>query len=149
MKDTTVDKTTCTAHGCPCAGTASNGGSSWFCTYHLGTEASSWQRITQELRRLEWLILICRGIRVCYGTHRWDNAFRRMQQDIRLHQRTDLLFVKDKDVNAQQWLRRLEAVIDNAARGVQQPQLPMTPQPPAPSAQDPMQRVQFAVPAHA
>ncbi|WP_050466350.1 hypothetical protein [Herbaspirillum chlorophenolicum] len=147
MKDTTVDKTACAAFGCPCAATASNGGSNWFCTYHLGTEASSWQRITQELRRLEWLILICRGIRVCYGTERWEKAFKQIQHDIRAHQRSDLLFVKETDVNAQQWLRRLEGVIDNAARGVQQPQLPVMPQRQA--AHDPVQRVQFDLPQHA
>ncbi|WDZ97960.1 hypothetical protein Herbaro_09320 [Herbaspirillum sp. WKF16] len=123
MKDTTVDKTACAAFGCPCAATASNGGSTWLCTYHFGTEATSWQRITLELRRLEWLILVCRGIRVCYGTEKWENASRKMDHDIRMHQRTDLLFSPEKDGNPQAWLRRLESVIANAAAGARQPQL--------------------------
>lgn len=134
----------CSAYGCPCVATASNGGSSWFCTYHFGTEATSWARITLELKRLEWLLTVCRGIRAWYGTERWERVERMIQQDIRLHQRSDLLFNPEVDGNVTNWLRRLEAFIEHSVRGSVQPSLPVTPQQVA--AQDPMQRVQFAAP---
>lgn len=144
MKDTQVDHSMCAAYGCPCAATASTGGANWYCTYHFGTEATNWARITLELKRLEWLLIVCRGIRAWYGTARWEKVYRMIRHDIRLNQRGDLLFKPELDGSVSNWLRRLETYIDHSARGALQPSLPVTPQQQA--TQDPMQRVQFAVP---
>lgn len=142
----------CAAYGCPCVGTASTSGSgttSWFCPHHLGAEATSWARITLELKRLEWLITVTRGIRAWYGTERWDRVYRAIQRDIIGNQRSDLLFNRETDQNVHGWLRRLDSVVSHAARGAGQPQLPMGAQPVAMDKHDPMQRVQFAAPTTA
>ncbi len=145
MKDTQVNHSQCAAYGCPCAATASTGGANWYCTFHFGTEATNWARITLELKRLEWLLTVCRGIRAWYGTARWEKVYRMIQKDIVLNQRSDLLYSAETDGSVTNWLRRLEGFIDQCARGALQPSLPVTPQQVA--AQDSMQRVQFAVPA--
>lgn len=139
----------CAAYGCPCVGTASTSGagtSSWFCTHHLGTDAGSWARITLELKRLEWLLTVSRGIRVWYGTERWERVYRAIQHDILLNQRSDLMFNRETDQSVHGWLLRLEGVISHAARGVAQPQLPIGAQPVTMDKQDPMRRVQFTEP---
>ena len=150
MNDHEVDKSMCAVFGCPCVGTTStsaSGGGTWYCSHHLGTDAVAWPRITLELKRLEWLLTVCRGIRAWHGTHRWERVYRAIQRDIVQNQRSDLLFDAQLDQTVSRWLVRLETVISRCARGAAQPQLPVTPQQPA--AHDPMQRVQFDVPQHA
>lgn len=45
---------TCTAFGCPLAGSVSqstNGGDNFFCRYHIGSESGEWGAITMRVKR--------------------------------------------------------------------------------------------------
>ncbi|WP_034302521.1 hypothetical protein [Herbaspirillum sp. RV1423] len=143
-----VDTSKCAAYGCPCPGTSrssTSGGNNWLCPHHIGTDAGAWQRITAELNRLSWLVDVCNGIRIFYGTEKWERVYREIQRDIVAHQRSDLLFDKNVDASVTAWRNRLDTEISRAVSQHRQAEIIVAPAP----ASDPMKRVHLSMPAHA
>jgi hypothetical protein len=120
MIDHTVDKSLCAAFGCPCVGTttSSTGGTDkWFCGYHAGTDAISWQRITTELNRLSFVVDSLRKITRYRGRYEWEKVYREIQNDLRLNQRGDLLRQEHESVSA--WYARLDSELESVCKGAQ------------------------------
>jgi hypothetical protein len=108
------DPCNCAAFGCPMLGTmthSTTGADEWLCFLHFGKPSASWQRITAELHRLDWLAKAVRGIRVNYRTDMWPDTYRLATQSIRFNQRNDLLKTESESVPA--WAYRLEMVLSN------------------------------------
>lgn len=153
MNDHTVDKSLCAAFGCPCAGTttSSTGGTDkWFCGYHAGTDAISWQRITTELNRLSFVVSALQKITRYRGRYEWEKVYREIQNELRLNQRGDLLRALDESVSA--WYARLDSELESVCKGTQ-PALDLLPAANGPvidpGASDSWKRASFPVPEHA
>lgn len=118
MKDTNVDPTRCAAFGCPCAGTSSSstgGTDKWYCGYHAGRDAISWQKITGELNRLRFVVESMEKIIDNKGTEGWEKVYRGIQQEFQINTRSDLLRKKEESLFA--WYSRLDAELHNACKG--------------------------------
>ena len=145
MNSHTVDKSLCAVFGCPCLGTLS-AGSKWYCSFHHDREAVHWAKITLELNRLQWLVQIIRTTRVAYSqeTKRWPEVARAAKREITMHQRSDLLPLKDEIGGV--WIARLDAALNLALAEVKstsraQPQLDGVP-----IASETFKKASFSVP---
>ena len=143
------DPRQCSAYGCPMPGTmtgSTSGTSEWQCWLHFGRNIGSWQRISAELNRMQWLGATIVTLRRDYGGKiaTWTETYRLAVQSIRAGQRSDLLMVP-ADESVLQWIARLEAALSKACaeedRGPRQK--PLVTEQPA----DTFARVGFEVPA--
>lgn len=133
MNDHTVDKTMCAAFGCPCKGTMTNstgGTDKWYCSHHFGRDAISWSKITAELNRLGFIAEALQKINGHAGKHDWKEVYRRIQQDLQVNMRADLLRQSDESLSA--WYLRLDAELYKACKGSKPaPELPLQTEPTA------------------
>jgi hypothetical protein len=106
------DPRQCFAYGCPMQGSISSGttgSSKWLCWLHHGEEADRWQRITADLRRMEWLVMTITTLRRDCGSVHWDEAYATADRAMRQHQRSDLRHIEgEKLLN---WFSRLDAAL--------------------------------------
>jgi hypothetical protein len=140
--DHEVDHTRCAAHGCPMPGSvtsSTSGTQQWFCHFHLNCDVVSWNRISNELNRLGWLVAACSAIRAKQCSDDWPATYRKIQHEIRQHSRSDLLYNDKIDVGVRAWLHRLDSEIAKACNS--KPQLALVK-----AAADTWQRVQHEVP---
>lgn len=145
-----VDPSLCAAHGCPCLGTSSNstsGTDKWFCGYHAGTDAISWQRITTELNRMAFVVSAMQNINKYRSRYEWEKVYREIQNDLRLNQRGDLLRHEGESITA--WYARLDSELEKVCKG-SQPNFDLMPKAAGPvvdpGASDSWQRATFPVP---
>lgn len=104
----------CFAYGCPLLGSMSAntmGTTDWLCFVHFGCEISQYQRITAELRSLDWLSQAITDIRTRHHSPaEWAARYQRIEHDLVLNQREDLRFngAMHSRMDTELWLRRLE-----------------------------------------
>lgn len=106
----------CSAYGCPLDGSMSLGTGQrkkWWCFYHFGRDFNSYQAITAELHRLQWLAFAIRDIRRYAGDKRWPEVYKRIKHDIALAQRNDLQFFGNAKETKSAWLARLDDELKN------------------------------------
>ncbi len=117
MSADTDSTSNCYAHGCPMLGTntrSTTGSKEWLCMNHFGADASRWQTITHELRRLVWMVEATRLIRMHAGKASMDQYRERIARDINNAMCPDLL-QQDHEYD-QQWGIRIEGVLAASCR---------------------------------
>ena len=82
------------------------GGNQWQCWLHFGKDKSQWSEITAEIRRLHWLVDGIRCLRIAKGTSFWVSEVKKVQQAIKMAQRSDLM--NQPKESGQAWVERLE-----------------------------------------
>jgi hypothetical protein len=123
----TQDHRQCCAYGCPMPGSMSDsiGSSKWVCAMHHGQDPGRWQRITADLRRMQWLVTAITTLRRDYDSARWNAAYAEADQIMRHHQRSDLWHFEGEKLPA--WFARLDAALLASCRVIEEPsqQLPL------------------------
>lgn len=112
----------CAAYGCPLHGTSSThttGTAEWWCFAHFRADVGSYQRITAELRRLDWLANAITDVRDRDVNPNYGAAFQRIEHDLALAQRKDLLWTSPE--TDAQWMVRLERELEQLLRGDARP----------------------------
>lgn len=112
----------CAAYGCPLLGSMSasiQGASEWWCFTHFGKDVGAYQRITAELRRLDWLANAITDVRNRDVNPNYPAAFQRIEHDLVLAQRSDLLWTSPE--TDMQWMVRLERELEQLLRGDARP----------------------------
>jgi hypothetical protein len=143
----------CAAYGCPLLGsmaTSTSGASEWWCFAHFGKDAGQLQRITSEVRQLEWLSQAITDIRSRHENRAdWPAKYQRIDHDLMLQQRGDLRFSGSMNsrMDTELWLVKLEVTLDGMIRAL----VPATPLQASISAKGKsvggFQRIGFEVPA--
>jgi hypothetical protein len=102
----------CCAYGCPMLGTMSKsttgGKQDWICRHHFDADGGAWQTVTNELRRVHWLVEAIQTLRANWRQPTWDNAKAHAKTLLVGAQRSDLLPNKEKDKTQYEWMFRLE-----------------------------------------
>lgn len=145
--DHEVDTTRCAAHGCPMPGSvtsSTSGTQQWFCHFHYNRDAIAWQKVTAELNRMAWLVAACNAIRAKQCSDDWPATYRTIQNEMRQHQRSDLLY-GDADKGIRAWLHRLDGELAKACSSHQQREIVTTPT----EKSDSWKRVQHSAPEYA
>jgi hypothetical protein len=127
MSDQATHSVHCAANGCTGAGVMSRsttGGAEWWCANHLMAEPGRIHEVTAEMRRLGWLVQLCKGLRHFLNTGIWTPEAQQGYDQIALHQRSDLYQQASVAATAnapgrpnethRQWLARLEGVLREA-----------------------------------
>lgn len=116
----------CAANGCVAAGCmtrATSGTTEWWCSYHFSAAPGRIHEVTAELRRLSWLVQLCKGIRHYINTGIWCEAAAEAYKEIALHQRSDLYQLAGnahtRPETWPQYLHRLEGVLADACKPAQ------------------------------
>lgn len=117
----------CAANGCTAAGVMSRsatGGADWWCANHFMAEPGRIHEVTAEMRRMAWLVQLCKGVRHLINTGQWLPAAEEAYKQIPLHQRSDLYMRPSRAATStdpgcraetdMQWLARLEGELRRA-----------------------------------
>jgi hypothetical protein len=91
---------------------STTGSNEWYCSLHFGRSPGSWQRITSDLHRMQWLVTALVTMRRDYGSKSWPDTYRDAVQAIKAAQRSDLLIARDE--RPMQWFMRLDAALREA-----------------------------------
>lgn len=118
------DPRQCCAYGCPMPGSmtrSTQGTSEWSCWLHIDANPGSWQRITAELNRMEWLVHAIVTMRRDYGGQReqWAQTYTDAVKAMRAAQRSDLVNARDEAMSL--WFGRLDKALREACVGESQP----------------------------
>lgn len=123
MTETTAHSVHCAANGCPAQASMSRGttgGAEFWCAYHFSAAPGRIHEVTAELRRLSWLVQLCKGVRHYINTQVWAPEADAAHKEIMLHQRSDLYqqagTAHKPPETWHQWLRRLEGVLADACK---------------------------------
>jgi hypothetical protein len=138
----------CAAYGCPLHGAMSQstqGTSEWYCFAHFGKDFGSLQRITAEQRRLDWLANAIRDVRDRDVNPNYGAAFQRIEHDLKLAQRKDLLWTAPE--SDMQWMVRLEREMEQLLNTSGAPAPKQKPLIDVPAQTGTFARVGFALPA--
>jgi hypothetical protein len=114
--ETQVDHSLCAAN-CPMIATNSKsttGGGDWLCFIHFAAEGKRWGHISDELRRLSWLVDIVRALRMVGRRKNYDEVREQARQAFILAQRGDLN-IKDSE-SMGSWMIRLEGVLAQSCK---------------------------------
>lgn len=105
----------CAAYGCPLLGTmnaSTTGGVDWFCFAHFGQDFGQRDRLTRELRQLDWLSSAVVDIRRRHLNRAdWPAQYQRICHDLQVNGRDDLQFAGSvhQRSDTEAWVVRLEA----------------------------------------
>lgn len=135
MNDTSSHSTHCAANGCPCEAsmtrstTGTEKGGEWWCPHHFYAAPGRTHEITAELRRFDWLVQLCKGVRHYINSNVWAPEAQAAHREIALHQRSDLYQrAGGGSVPYETWpkyLLRLEAELEKVCQPPKDTQQPL------------------------
>ncbi len=123
MSENSTHSVHCAANGCPAAGSMSRGttgGAEFWCYHHFSAAPGRIHEVTAELRRLSWLVQLCKGVRHYINSGIWAPEAAEAYKEIALHQRSDLYQQAGGPTKPPetwpQYLHRLEGVLADACQ---------------------------------
>jgi hypothetical protein len=143
----------CAAYGCPLLGTmnaSTTGGADWFCFAHFGRDFGQRDRVTRELRQLDWLSNAVVDIRRRHlNRSDWPAQYQRICHDLQAQGRDDLRFTGSphQRMDTERWVEKLEAELATQVRALVKPDQEQAALPTEFNPNANFARVEFEVPA--